>query len=103
LAKNIEDRIGRGVASSIGWIIVAEIIIAVGGSALAELGLLGVDGGIWAFLAFFFVGWTQLLYLPAIGFYWRRRSYPLKAKGIFMTSGVLFMLSSACGALSLFG
>ena len=54
------------------------------------------DTGFWPVTVFFSIGWTQLVYLLPYAHLLRRKGRKAKAKGVLMTVGAFFLLTSAC-------
>lgn len=86
--------IGFGLALL--WVIVVQ--------AFLYVVLLSVQGddpyaGIGPLVLLLQVGWTQVLYLPIFAVYQHMvGKRPTRAKGIWLVSGILFLLTSFCNA-----
>jgi hypothetical protein len=96
-----KDTVGAGVGISFLLVILFQVATPFLGFLVVELLPFepsGGEEGIWVLIGWFSLGWTAPFYLLPFAFIQRRKSRPLRAKGVMMVAGILFMLTSLCNA-----
>jgi len=85
-----------GVAIAVAAVVAAEIILI---ALTAVLERINEEVRIFMTITTLQVGWTQILYLPALAIYLGKEGrHPHRATGIWIVFCILFLLTSLCNA-----
>ena len=99
-APEVEDRreVGHGFVFAALAVVAAQILLILISPLWQVLGLDSEEDhlNLGPALVWFAVGWTQLLYLPALAYYFDRKGEPEVRNGVLITSAVLFVVTSLC-------
>jgi hypothetical protein len=94
---------GVGVAVTLGLLLLQGPLAVLGGVLAEAFGVRGEASMVWVFGPLLVFGATQFIFVVPVALWLRKRGKRRTVLGMWITSGVLFLLNSACFGLLFVG